>query len=320
MPDTEFCFIVNPAASGGRGHRNWPLLQQQLDTASIKYSYYLSQHKGHCAALTRAALQAGQRNFIAVGGDGTANEVLNGIFQTESCHRDQVTLSVVPWGTGNDWASYYGFSAQPGDCAKLLRSGVRFAQDIGQVSYIDDQRQPASHFFLNCAGTGFDSFLLERMGGAGGRRLRYFFYLLKSLASYRAIPLRLEIDANRLQRHTTLLEVCIGDRAGAGMRFAPQASADDGLFEVLLIEKLSALRLICSLPYLYNGKIDEHPAAQHWRSRRLAVTAKSEPFFHCDGELVGRLPVSIEILPRALDIVIPGGTSARSHNERDDKT
>lgn len=320
MPDAEFCFIVNPAASGGRGHRKWPLLQQQLRAANIKYCYHLSQHKGHCAELTRKAVQAGQRNFVAVGGDGTANEVVNGIFQAATCDLQEVTLSVVPWGTGNDWASYYGFAAEPEDCVDLLQSGVTCQQDIGKVSYTDDSGQRATHFFLNCAGTGFDSFLLERMGGPGGQRLRYFFYLLKGLASYRAIPLQLDIDGDQLESLTTLLEVCIGDRAGAGMRFAPRASADDGLFEVLLIDKLSTAQLIRSLAYLYNGKIDEHPAARRWRSRRLAVAAQSEPFFHCDGELVGRLPVELEIQPRAINIMIPGGALSRNSIERTSKT
>ncbi|MCX2980549.1 diacylglycerol kinase family lipid kinase [Halieaceae bacterium IMCC14734] len=308
MPDTEFCFIINPAASGGGGNRHWSLLQELLDAAKVRYCYHVSQQKGHCAELTRNALQGGQRNFVAVGGDGTANEVLNGIFKEISLDRQEVTLSVVPWGTGNDWASYYGFSARPEACIDVLRSGVTLKQDIGKVSYTNASGQPANHFFLNCAGTGFDSFLLEKMGGGGGRRLRYLLYLLKCLVSYRATPLRIDIDGDELEYLTTLLEVCIGDRAGAGMRFAPRASADDGLFEVLLIDKLSTAQLIRSLTYIYNGRIDEHPAARRWRSPRLAVAAHAEQFFHCDGELVGRLPIRLEILPRAVSIMIPSAS------------
>ncbi len=104
-----------------------------------------------------------------------------------------------------------------------------------------------------------------------------------------------------------LLEVCLGKFAGAGMHFAPAAEADDGLFDVLLIEDLSILQVLRSLAYLYNGRINEHPAARNWRCRSVSIAARAGQHLHCDGELVGELPVEIEILPRVLSVLTPAG-------------
>jgi len=102
-----------------------------------------------------------------------------------------------------------------------------------------------------------------------------------------------------------LLEICIGKFAGAGMRFAPDAIADDGLFEVLLINELSFSQLLTSLLYLYNGRIDKHWAVERWRKGFISITKGAGQYFQCDGELAGKLPIEVEILPRALRVIAP---------------
>jgi len=303
MPDTDYCFIVNPAAGGGTAGRNWPELQRQLNDAHISHSCYLSDHKGHSGELARAALDAGHTNFVVVGGDGTANEVLNGLYPESLQASPGITLGVIPWGTGNDWARYYGFSPEPEDLLKLLQSGSSALQDIGKVNFLDDSGKARSRYFLNCCGTGFDSYMIERMDTPRGSRLRYLLYVLKCAREYKAATLHLDMEGQSGDCPVLLLEICIGKFAGAGMRFAPEAVADDGLFEVLLINKLSFTQLLTSLLYLYNGRINEHWAVRHWQKDRIAITRGVGQYFQCDGELTGTLPVEIEILPRALRVI-----------------
>lgn len=305
MPELEYCFIVNPAAKGGFSGRNWPKLQAQLRAANIAHCHYISERKGHSRDLARDALQAGYKNLVAVGGDGTANGVLNGLFAASSLNATEVSLSIIPWGTGNDWASYYGFSPRLEDCVQLLQAGSNTLQDIGKANFTDSAGNHRTHYFLNCAGTGFDSYLLAQMGASRGSRSRYFLYVLKCLRKFRATSLQLDIDAESLEYSALMLEICLGKYAGAGMQFAPAAVADDGLFEVLLIEDLSIPQLLGSLFYLYNGRINEHSAVRHWQCRSISVATTAEQHFHCDGELVGQLPIQIGILPQALRVITP---------------
>ena len=103
-----------------------------------------------------------------------------------------------------------------------------------------------------------------------------------------------------------MLETCLGKYAGAGMQFAPMAVADDGSFEVLLIENVKIWRLLSSLLYLYNGRINQHPAVRHCQAVSVVIDCETKQNFHCDGELIGRLPVKIDLLPRALRVIGPG--------------
>lgn len=305
MPDLDYCFIVNPAANGSLAGRKWPILQRQLNTADIVHDYYLSEYRGHCIELVRAALKAGHTNFVAVGGDGTANEVLNGLFSDPTVNTAHLTLSAIPWGTGNDWARYHILSPDPSDCLRLLQAGVSTRQDVGKVSFIGRSGTASNHYFLNCVGTGFDSYLLERMGNSRQKRFRYFLYVLKCLFEYRATRLELDVDGESLECSALMLQIFLGIYAGAGMKFAPAAIADDGLFEVLCISDLSVSQILANLYYLYNGRINDHRAVRHWRSSAISVATRAEQSFHCDGELVGQLPIKIEILSRALTVIAP---------------
>jgi YegS/Rv2252/BmrU family lipid kinase len=305
MADAEYCFIVNPAAGGGHAGARWPELAARLRESGIAFDCLLSEQRGHGVELARQALAAGHRRLVAVGGDGTANEILNGMFADGCAPNPEVQLGIVPWGTGNDWASYYGLPGTADAWLDLLRSGQYCGQDIGRAVFPQGRDGPREHYFLNCAGTGFDSFLLRSMGSPDGKRLRYLWSVLTLLRRFRAARLHLELDSDKLAVRALMLEVCLGRSVGAGMRLAPGARANDGSFEVLLIEDLSLPRLLASLPYLYNGRIREHPSVRSWSSPVIKLSADAEQFLQCDGELVDRLPVSIELLPRALQVIAP---------------
>jgi diacylglycerol kinase (ATP) len=136
-----------------------------------------------------------------------------------------------------------------------------------------------------------------------GSRFRYFLFVLKCLVKFRATNLRLGMNGTSFEGPVLLLEVCLGKFAGAGMRFAPTAAADDGLFDVLLVKDMSITQLLGSLFYLYNGDINKHWAVNSWQCRSISIAAQFAQKLHCDGELVGHLPVEIEIMPQALRVL-----------------
>lgn len=305
MRDTEYCVVVNPVAAGGKARRLWPALEKKLSAAGVRMRVFDTGDYGDCAAPAREGFEQGLRHFLAVGGDGTANGVINGVLPL--CNSDDVdiTLAVVPWGTGNDWANFRGLSGNADDCVRLLTQGEPLRQDIGRVTYTDAAGNPATHYFVNMAGTGFDTHLLEAMGPTRGNRLRYLWTLLRVYRSFRAAPVTARIKGETLSLSPLLFEVCLGSFIGAGMLVAPDAVGDDGLFDVLAIEQMSMWKMLGSLKYLYDGAIAEHPATHVRRCASLAIEGEGASLFQCDGELVGTLPINIDLLPERLGVLSP---------------
>jgi YegS/Rv2252/BmrU family lipid kinase len=306
MSTREYCIVVNPAARGGRAEKLWPALEDALREADVPHRVLTTEHSGHGRELAREALRDGCRHFLAVGGDGTVSQVLNGLVSGgpgDECF--DVSLGVVPWGTGNDWARQYGLPASPGEVVSMLEHPAYVTQDLGRVAYGDSSGDERIHYFLNCAGSGLDSYLLQRLDSGRGGRWRYLRDLLRCLVGFSAPELRLQFASESLAERSLMLEVCLGRFAGGGMQFAPAAVMDDGAFDVLLIADLGRLHLLASLPFLYNGRINEHPRVRHWRCPALSVACPENPAFHCDGEVVGELPLRVEILPRALRVIVP---------------
>ncbi|NND67374.1 MAG: diacylglycerol kinase family lipid kinase [Halioglobus sp.] len=305
MRDTEYCVIVNPAAAGGKARRKWPALEKKLTAAGVRLRVFDAEQYGDCETPAREGFEQGLRHFIAVGGDGTANGVINGVLPLCPDDETQITLGVVPWGTGNDWANFHGLSGEMEDCVKLMAEGVVRHQDIGRVAYTNTAGDRATHYFLNMAGTGFDTHLLDAMGPTKGSRLRYLWTLLRVYRSYRAAAVTAHLEGETLTLSPLLFEVCLGSYIGAGMLIAPDADGSDGLFDILAIEQMSTWKMLRSLKYLYNGDIDAHPATHARRCDSLTVDGNSQRFFQCDGELVGTLPINIDLLPLRLRILSP---------------
>ncbi len=306
MRDTEYCVIVNPAAAAGKARRKWPALEKKLSAAGVRMRVFDAGDYGDCTTPAREGFAAGLRHFVAVGGDGTANGIINGVLPL--CPDDtNITLGVVPWGTGNDWANFQRLSGDTDDCVALLTRGVLRRQDIGRVTYTDTAGGPATHYFLNMSGTGFDTYLLDAMGPTRGSRLRYLWTLLRVYRSFRATRVTAHLEGETLDLSPLLFEVCLGSFIGAGMLLAPDAECDNGLFDVLAIEEMSTWKMLRSLKYLYNGDIAKHPATHARRCAHLAIEGDHTRLFQCDGELVGTLPINIDLLPGRLRILSPPG-------------
>lgn len=306
MRDIQYCVIVNPAAAGGKARRKWPALEKKLIAAGVRLRVFDAEQYGDCQTPAREGFKEGLRHFIAVGGDGTANGVINGVLPLCPDDDTRITLGVVPWGTGNDWANFHGLSDRTEDCLKLLtEGGVQRRQDIGRVTYTNAAGDPATHYFLNMNGTGFDTYLLDAMGPAHGSKLRYLWTLLRIYRSFQAAPITANLEGETLALSPLLFEVCLGSYTGAGMLLAPEADGNDGLFDILAIEQMSTWKMLRSLKYLYNGKIAEHPATHARRCASLTLAGDGASFFQCDGELVGNLPIKIDLLPGRLGVLSP---------------
>lgn len=292
-------FIINPSSGGGYARKHWHKLEATLKQQDVPFTHIFTAYRKHAIDIAKEAIQAGHRQIVAVGGDGTINEVLQGLMANHQL-LPELSLAVMPWGTGNDWAALHNIPKDNHSFIQTLQNPTFKQHDIGVASYGKGFQQ--KRYFLNFIGTGFDSFLLERMGAASGKRYKYYLTLLSCLHRYQS-PLFTVRNGGTSQSRSLMLMSCIGKFGGAGMKFAPDAEYDDGLFDVINIQDMPFLQRLMSLPCLINGKVKQHKKVIHFQSSTLEIDCNETFKFQCDGELIAKLPVQIHIQTKALRVL-----------------
>ena len=229
-------FIVNPVAGRGRGRRVWQAVQEMLERDGYPYSVAFSSRPGEGPMLARQAAREGCRLVVALGGDGTVNEVANGIMGSGAA------LGIVPAGTGSDYIRSLPLPKDPLEAARTLYTGRRLTVDVGLVN---------NRYFLGVTGIGIDAEVCRRVNEdltwLGGKKA-YIAGLLATLVSYRPQPVKIVMDQLTLEEEVMFVAVANARFFGGGMEIAPQANLQDGLLDVCVIKALPKLELLRAFP------------------------------------------------------------------------
>ncbi|HEY5634122.1 MAG TPA: diacylglycerol kinase family protein, partial [Burkholderiaceae bacterium] len=301
----RWLLVVNPSAGRGRGARLAPRLPDLLARAGVSARIALSERPGHAGELARAAAEAGTRHFAAAGGDGTAHEVVNGLAAYARGRGDTdrleslaaFSLSIVPIGTGNDWARSLGLARSLEASIARLARGRALACDLGRV-HCSGRGQDASRLFVNVAGAGFDGFVLERLGH---RKPGAWAYLAELLRSHRHFQPPM-LAAGDPPRPTLAVFACLGSHCGGGMKMAPGARVDDGLLDVTRIDAMTGGQLLWELRRLFDGSIGRSRHVRTFVARALEIGSEPACAVQADGELLGLTPARVEVLPGAIGV------------------
>ncbi len=300
----HWTLIINPTSGGGKALKWWPRIQSALDQEGLSYDPYFTEKRGHAIQLARELAEQGHRQFAVVGGDGTLNEVVNGLCQQQTVRLSEFSLGCIPIGTASDWVKYHGIPADYRQAVQLLKDPQVLHHDVGKVVFQHQQ----SRYFINIAGLAFDAFVVQRTDKSRVKgRLGHLFYLwsvLKSLRKYSNPPFAFSVNGQTYREDIFCLNVGICAYSGGGMRLVPEANAQDGLFDITVIEKMGFGEVLMSLHYLYNGKIYEHPKARHFRAASIQVfSLKEEIPLEVDGEFLGFVPAKFSVLAEQLKVV-----------------
>ena len=300
--------IVNPNAGSRTIKRDWPLIEKLLNEAGFDFTHAFTTGPLHAIELVKIAIEAGERNFIAVGGDGTFNEVANGLFSQNEVKQDEFTLAAIPVGTGNDWGRMFSIPAEYAKAIDIIKKGNTFVQDVGIAEYQDgDQRM--QRFFVNIAGMGFDALVAHKTNrkkkeGQSGT-ISYFINLLTSLLEFKPGQVHIEVDDESWDLNTFSLTVGICRFNGGGMKQSPLAIPDDGLFDLTVIKKIGFFTIAMQLKNLYDGSFINHPKIFTARGEKVRVSSNIPNFqLEVDGEGLGEGPYEFSILHRAIKVVV----------------
>lgn len=289
----KIAFIINPVAGRGRTARIWPKLEQQLGTLKVPYQPFFTSCPKDAENLARELPGQGYDCLAVCGGDGTLNEVINGLQFESAC------LAVVPTGTGNDFCRSAGIPGNPFQAIRLLQKGTVKKVDLGKAN---------GRYFANMIGAGFDA-EVARTTNEDFTWLKgtpaYVASLFKVLVNYRNVEMMVQMGNMVCRGKMLLVAVGNGQYLGAGMRIVPQARIDDGFFHLCLIGDVTKGEILTTFPKIFSGRHAGHPKVSILSAGKVRISSARPVVIQADGEIIGCTPIAIEIEPACLSILVP---------------
>ena len=301
--------IVNPTAGGGRAARLVPWLRERLATRP-EVRLVVTRGRGDAERLAGSAAHDGHDRIVAVGGDGTVQEIVNGLVDsgTETGPEigPKIGLGIVPVGSGNDLSRSLRLSREPAAAWTIAMGRGERRVDVALATGADDRRR----WFASAGGVGFDAQVATTMASRAGWQRGQAGYLLTTLAELRRFSNRhieLTIDGVTTSRAVLFVAMANGEYYGGGMRIAPGAIVDDGALDLCIVGDVSRATALRQLVNLYRGTHVRHPQVELARGRVVEIAGDPETLVHLDGEPFGHLPLRVELHARRLLLAAPSG-------------
>ena len=311
--NNKWLVVVNPKASVGKAGEDWPTIKQLLINEGFEFDDVLTEYPQHAIEIVRNAItEKGYRKFVSVGGDGTNNEIINGIFTQDSVPTTDITMACIPIGTGNDWCRTFDIPLEYEQIIKIIKAGNIFVHDIGKLTYFNDG-DPKVRYFLNAAGSGLDenicrsTNIMKQQGKKG--TVRYLLSTVKCLLKYHYVHVKIAID-NQVVIEDDVLSLSIGNckYVGGGMKMMRDAIPNDGLLDITAVRKLSILKFAMNVKNLYDGTfIDKLKEVSTFRGKKVRVVSDPPHSLNVEteGETLTNSPFDFEIMPLAINVVVP---------------
>lgn len=299
--------IVNPCAGNHRAGKLWPQIENRLWNIYPNLQTYLTTRRGEATDIARQSILDGFDLILALGGDGTVNEVVNGFFDRGGPIASQASLGIIPIGTGADFIRSLNLPRDPLEAIQKMSRAEPRLVDVGRLSCSSATGQPVVRYFINVADLGIGGAVVDHINGSSKRLggfLTHLKSLLVTLVSYENVHVRLRIDDDFDENIVVnSINVANGQFLGGGMWLAPEAKIDDGLFDIVIIGNLKRAEALMNIPRLYRGRLALHSKVKVMRGRRVEVTSTQEVLLEADGEAPGKLPAVFEIIPGAIKLL-----------------
>jgi len=307
--------IVNPKSAGGSTKDNWAGIASDLRTHFGAFSVAFTKASGDGIVLARTAAESGRKFIIACGGDGTINEVANGILDSGT----HCELGVLPSGTGGDFRRSLGMPSSPREAARSLRNGRTETMDVGKVTFRDHAGLTTSRFFMNISSFGLAASIIERVKASNSLswlpvaslrgRASFALSTLQEVSGMDAVLIKIAVDGGD-EKTLQTINFCVANAQyfGGGMKIAPDAKINDGFFDVINIGDIGTAKIMLNAYSIYRGTHVEMAEVNCTRAKRVEARSANETLdvlVEIDGELPGKLPAVYEVVPDALKIRVP---------------
>jgi YegS/Rv2252/BmrU family lipid kinase len=303
---TKHRIILNPTAGRGTAQKAILEIEKLLNQLGVDFDVVSTTQQGDGVALAQQAVKDGIEVIVSAGGDGTANEVINGLMTLDPAERQNVAMAVLPIGTGNDYAFGIHIPIDTEQACQLLADGNRKTIDIGRVFGGDF---PEGRYFGNCIGIGFDAeagFVAAKLSPLRGLLSYLIAALLTNFIYFKAATLEVKYDGGEFTKPILMCSIMNGTRLGGGFHMTPDAKTDDGMFDMCIADDVSRMRVFGLIPLFMKGTQASEPEIHVLQGSSITVTSKNGTFAaHVDGETLCEkgTEVKVELHPKALNII-----------------
>ena len=302
--------ILNPNALLHRSRQFWMEIENKLQEVQIKYFHHVTSTIYEASELIINLCKKGERHFIIVGGDGTLNIFANAVMKSQ-VNSSEIYAAFIPLGTGNDWSRTHGYSNCHLDAVDSLVKGNFISHDVGLVETVVNDQVIDARYFVNIAGFGFDGSVISNASKKSTKifhKQLYLINLLKTLLSYQSQPVTIKSNDLTVTKNIFTIAAGIGQYNGNGMRQCPEAIFNDGLLDVVFIEKLSVLKVLLNINNLFKGiHVKNLKEVSTFRTNYLEINA--EPFIlgEVEGEVLTTGNYRISCLGLAINLLSVSG-------------
>jgi YegS/Rv2252/BmrU family lipid kinase len=304
--------VANPQSASGRLGKRWARIQDRIRQSFGPFDHLFTSGPGDGANVARRALKEGYEMVVAMGGDGTISEVANGFFEDLEPVNPEAVLGILPFGTGGDLRKTLKLSKKLEVSAAALRGHRTRPMDMGRLDHHDNQGRPATMHFINIASFGMGGLVDHYVNKAPkqlGGMVSFLVATLRATVKYKNKAVRITLDDEKpFEQKVVNVAVANGQYFGGGMHVAPEASVDDGLFDVVTLGDFTTWQTIANGHKIYSGSHIKHPKVTSARARRVVaepLDPEDAVLLDVDGETPGRLPATFTVLPGAIRVKAP---------------
>jgi len=299
--------IINPKSGKKALRKQLNYLSRILAERQIAHEQYFTKYAGHATEIARELVESGIRKILILGGDGTFSEIINGIFSAKNVDTQEITLALIPRGTGNDWGRFWNLTRNYKDSIHVFLEGKRQMIDVGVAEYYRN-RELQRHYFINSIGFGLDHRVVHEthrlkyyLGSHAGL---YFWALLKAVFTFRSQTMTIQTAENEYTGPIFTINIGNGPYSGGGMKQNPAAIPTDGFFDAMFVFKPSFKDVLKAIPLLFNGKLTQLPIVKTLHTPRIDILTDDYLPFEADGiEEHAQGPYSIRVLPLAVGMI-----------------
>jgi len=304
-------FLVNPAAGNGSTGSTWPGIAAYLKEKIGDFETHLTSRPLEARRHAAMAVERGVRKLICVGGDGTLNEVINGVMDFTQGLAGEIKLGFFPNGTGCDLAKTLAVPRDVKEAVRVISEGETIAMDIGRISHADHDGKGSVRYFHNIASLGLGGEVVRRVNRTSkrfGPFLSFIWATLITIFTYERKRCILSVDG-AAPRESVIWHIAVanGQFQGGGMWVAPDAGVEDGIFDITVVGDMTLSQVLINLHNLYNGRIKGVRNVECLRGKTVEVSSREKVFLDVDGEEPGTLPVRMELIPGAIKMMVDKG-------------
>jgi YegS/Rv2252/BmrU family lipid kinase len=300
-------FVVNPASANGSTGKRWAEVSARITQLGLDHTALVTTRAGEATDLTAGALKSGADTVVAVGGDGTLNEVANGFLAGDQRH-PEAALGLLPFGTGGDFRRTLGIPMELAAAIDCVKNRKLRPIDVGRIEMEALDGGRTVRHFVNIADAGIGGVVVERVNRTTklfGSKASFLYGSIATLLTYKPQAVQVKTAEQNWEGKAQNVVVANCQYFGGSMHVAPKAEPDDGQFDLVIFGDIARFEAIRSINDIYKADHVKNPKVTGWRSSRVEVTSEERVLIDGDGEMCGTLPAVFRVMPSAISVIVP---------------